>query len=107
MTTWRKEIQDAMDKNKDSFDNFVECCITDDVGSKKEFGRYSNDGILTISLDWLDIEFYDGYGTSEGLPFVLWTEKYVYFPCVYDGSEWVESVPRSPTATKVEHFGGQ
>jgi hypothetical protein len=64
MTTWRKEIQ----------------CILDSI----------NEPIIacTLSEDELDVEFDEGYGGSEGEPFTAWTENYVIFPVVYDGSEW-------------------
>lgn len=59
-------------------------------------------------LEWeLDIEFDDGYGGSEGKPFTIWTHDRVYFPAVYDGAEWVGSVPRHPCDEATGHVGGQ
>ena len=49
----------------------------------------------------------DGFGGSERAPFTLWTAKRVYFPAVYDGAEWVESVPRHPCKEKTKHVGGE
>lgn len=43
-----------------------------------------------------DREFYDGYGGSEGDPFTVWTEDYVFFPTVYDRAEWISYVRRNP-----------
>lgn len=51
--------------------------------------------------------FYDGYGGSEGPAFTAWSLNRVYFPVVYDGSEWVESVARNPTLEAKEHCGGE
>jgi len=45
-------------------------------------------------------EFNDGYGGSKGAYFTAWGEKFVYFPVVYDGAEWVGSAPRNPCAIK-------
>ncbi len=59
----------------------------------------------TLSDDELLIEFKDGYGLSEGNPFTAWGEKYVYFPVVYDGSEWVGKAPRNPCDEATEHMG--
>lgn len=44
---------------------------------------------------------------SEGIPFTIWTKGHVYFPAVYDGSEWVASVPRNPNNEPTQHIGGQ
>ena len=60
--------------------------------------------------DPLDVEFDDGVGLSEGRPFFAWSANRVYFPVVYDGSEWVGSVPRNPDPDSLEeptHFGGE
>jgi len=84
MTTWREEIIEAMGKEE----------TLDDV-------EY-----ITLSEKELDREFDDNYGLKEGEPFLLWTKNRVYFPVCYDGSEWVESVPRNPCEEKREHIGG-
>ena len=55
----------------------------------------------------LDVEFDDDYGISEGPAVLVWTEDRVYFPVVYDGSEWLGSAPRNPTTEGQEHVGGQ
>lgn len=61
----------------------------------------------TLSEEGLNKEFDDGYGGSQGDPFTAWGEKYVYFPVVYDGAEWVGSAPRNPCEEKCSHVGGQ
>jgi hypothetical protein len=38
-------------------------------------------------------EFNDGRG---GEPFIGFSDRYVYVCVTYDGSEWIEAVPRSP-----------
>jgi hypothetical protein len=86
MTTWRKEIVDAMEEVYDSWDNVVGCTLSDGE---------------------LDVEFNADFGTVEGQAFMLWTKSRVYFPVVYDGSEWVSSVPRNPCEEKKQHVGGQ
>lgn len=85
-TTWRELISDEMLKTGESFDDIVSCTLTD-----KE----------------LDVEFDNGYGGSEGRPFTLWTANFVYFPLVYDGAEWVGSVPRNPNGVATEHLGSE
>jgi len=86
MTTWRKMIENEMSAHNDSFDNIV-----------SQIGETEN---------WLDINFKNGYGGTEGPPFTLWTYERVYFPVQYDGSEWVSSVPRNPNGEITYHVGG-
>ena len=54
-----------------------------------------------------DREFDSGYGGSEGCYFTAWGHKYVYFPAVYDGSEWMSFVPRNPCLHATEHIGDE
>lgn len=88
-TTWRKEIAEALEKNGDAW-SFTTICTLDDDG--------------------LDRKFDSGFGGSNGEPFTLWTERFVYFPVVYDGAEWCGSVPRNPgypDGKPTDHVGGQ
>lgn len=85
-TTWRKLITEAMRVNKDE--------------TPLEFAT------LAIAPGELDREFYEGYGGTNGEPFLMHTEHWVYFPCCYDGAEWCDSVPRHPTGKPVGHIGG-
>lgn len=66
--------------------------------------------VCTLSNQELDVEFDDGYGDIEGLPFAAWTTNYVYFPLCYDGSEWVGYAHRNPTESATQypiaHQGG-
>ena len=59
------------------------------------------------SEDVLDIPFDAGYGSAEGKPVLVWTEDRVYYPVVYDGAEWLASVPRNPVGEGQAHSGGQ
>ncbi len=84
MTTWRKLITEVLADNE-KFDD------------------------LTISIDdgELDREFDNGYGGSNGAPFTAWSKDRVFFPLVYDGAEWVGSVPRNPCGLRMFHQGGE
>lgn len=82
-TTWRKLIDKARELARDN--SAVEGC--------------------TLTQAELDVEFDDGYGGAEGEPFTMWTLFRVYFPVVYDGSEWVGSVPRNPCDEATVHQG--
>ena len=85
-TCWRNEIIKKMAENGESLDDMISS---------------------TLTADEMSNVFDDGFGGSEGHPFTVWTNEYVYFPAVYDGAEWCESVPRHPCNTKTRHVGGE
>ena len=60
----------------------------------------------TLSDAESDLMFHVGYGGENGKPFTAWSERRVYFPCCYDGSEWVGSAPRNPCDEPTAHQGG-
>lgn len=64
---------------------------------------------LAIAIDdgELDRIFDNGLGLIEGSPFTAWSRQWVYFPVVYDGSEWVGCVPRNPCAIQTKHQGDE
>ena len=84
-TTWRKQLIEKCEEDGEDFAKLV--CTLDDAG--------------------LDKEFNDGFGGSEGAPFTAWGEKWVYFPIVYDGAEWVGHAPRNPCDIAMHHQGGE
>lgn len=84
ITTWRKEIEIAL-KGGDTVEGLT-CTLTDEE---------------------LDTSFDAGFGWSQGKPFTAWGDKYVYFPVVYDGAEWVGSAPRHPNNEATDHLGSQ
>lgn len=86
--TWRELIKDEMESRGDTWGASTICTLDD---------------------DGLDKKFDSGFGGSEGEPFTLWTDNYVYFPVVYDGAESCGSVPRNPGyphGTPNKHVGG-
>ncbi len=86
MVTWRQLISSEMKVRNESWDDVVSCTLCEAA---------------------LDVDFYEGFGGSCGQPFSLWTARRVYFPVVYDGAEWVESVSRDPDGVPTPHMGGQ
>ena len=60
----------------------------------------------TLSEEELDKKFDCDFGWAKGKPFTAWSEKYVYFPIVYDGAEWVGRAPRNPCDEATSHMGG-
>jgi hypothetical protein len=84
-TTWRTELQNALETNSEIWNDIISIEIED---------------------GGLDKEFDDSYGTEHGCPFTVWTSHYVYFPICYDGSEWVGCAPRFPNGQSLSHQGG-
>ena len=77
---------------------------------KEQFAETGDDFskiVTTLSDEELHRKFDTGFGGSEGTPFTAWGEKYVYFPVVYDGSEWVGHAPRNPCDEATQHQGGE
>lgn len=77
------------------------------VALKKAGEDWSDIVANTMSDADMEKEFDDGFGGAEGCAFTIWTTKFVYFPCVYDGAEWVERVSRNHDGIPTEHIGGQ
>ena len=122
MATWKKLIEAEMKERGDIWTPFPDVVIPTyhEIDSPYLREKWFDESVLDRSFEpplktnWYDIEFDDGYGMREGIPFVLWTEKWVYFPVCYDGGEWVGSVPRDYISTRTEtkemgfipqHFG--
>ena len=99
MINWIELIEQEMQERHDSWDEAVELHLEGEIVSRS----------LIKSHPHMTKEFHDGFGSSEGVVFTLFTERHVYFPAVYDGSEWVASVPRNPPEqpTPTCHVGGQ
>lgn len=83
-TTWRALLKEAFAETGDDFSKMVS----------------------TMTEEHLDARFDCGFGCAEGCAFTAWGDKYVYFPVVYDGAEWVGRAPRNPCDEATEHQGG-
>ena len=68
-----------------------------------DFGEVTS----TLTNEEMNRQFDGGYGGSEGTPFTAWSRDWVFFPVVYDGSEWVGYAPRNPCDIKTKHQGGE
>jgi len=83
-TTWRAELQTALEAAQDS-------------------GPVERMSPCEAAFD---VMFDPGWGGAEGPPVLAWTPTRVYFPVQYDGSEWLGSAPRNPTTEGQTHEGG-
>jgi len=85
MTHWRELIEYEMVRHKEAWRDVLSSTFV--IGKEM-------------------VQFDNGWGTTCGDPFTVWTEKRVYFPVQYDGSEWCSSVSRNPDNIACEHVGG-
>jgi len=85
MDTWKDMLREAFADRKEDFEKMI----------------------TTLTPEELETDFDSGYGWSEGKAFTAWGEKYVYFPIIYDGAEWVGSAPRNPCDEATDHQGGE
>jgi hypothetical protein len=83
--SWYELIGDALRSNGETWDDIVSITLT-----TKELAR----------------EFKIDYEGPRGKPFAAWTQKFVYFPLVYDGGEWCGSAPRHPSGVALSHQDG-
>lgn len=60
----------------------------------------------SISSVVLDRTFDDGYGGTETPDICAWSKSWVIFSTNYDGSEYLEWVPRNPTDHRPVRPGG-
>jgi hypothetical protein len=97
LMNWRTELEQMLLDNEDELEVLV----------VKSENRPMRPIAVPIDYGVFDREFDGGYGGSEGCSFTAWGGKYVYFPAVYDGSEWIECVPRNPCLIATTHIGGQ
>jgi hypothetical protein len=83
ITTWRKELEEALTRRGESFD---------DVEAN------------TMTEEEMDREFESNYTKPEiAVPFTVWTENNVYFPFTCDGfAVWVSVVSRNPNGKPTE-----
>jgi len=88
--------------NPDDFTCWASLLI-EEVADQKDPGPII---FCTLSDEEMKEVFDSGYGGTQGKPFTAWTENRVYFPVMYDGSEWVGSAPRNPCEERTHHQGG-
>ncbi len=94
---WRTSLERALLDMEDELELLV----------VQERGRPMRPQAVPIDHPIFDREFDGGYGGSEGCYFTAWGQLYVYFPTVYDGSEWISFVPRNPCLQATSHIGGE
>ena len=97
MANFKEDILDAVgDEIRDAI-----IIVNDDYHVEKKNRKYPKELIrkiivLTDVIDYFDYEYDDDYGEQECHNIYIWTHKKVFFIRDYDGSTYIESVPKSP-----------
>jgi hypothetical protein len=109
MTSWREDI----DSKRRCLGDTSPLTITIDDGRGRWYEDHEKPSTIgPVSYEdesvqkLLDRKFDDSFGGEEGYNFTAWSANYVYFPCCYDGSEWVGAIPRNPCSVAGRHRGG-
>lgn len=93
METWREHIEKERARAGDN--SSWEYWVTGD-----EFLGDDDPGktplVLACRIFPSDVWMDEPWAGCGGRDFTLWTESRTYFPCEYDSSWWVGSVPRYP-----------
>ena len=97
--TSKEKLLHALKENGESSKDleaiFYQPIVNEELGSWS--GAYYGPPIRISNPDDLPKrEFNDDYGALEGNPVIAYTKKYVYICVQYDGSEWMEAIPRHP-----------
>lgn len=111
-TSWAAELKKLEKKLQQSIFNVV-CESGESSWALREKGiedraetRETHNSLEEAEKGMLGDEFPIGYGGTLGCFFTAWSDDYVFFPACYDGSEWVDYVPRNPVPNATEHIGG-
>ena len=91
--TLREFIRGGLDRYGESPEDVVQIVI----GSPDELGRGPVETQFSELSSLDEYEGDTGFGGEELPDFYVWTAERVYFKGVYDGSEYINSVPRSAT----------
>ena len=93
----RDVISDELIRNRENWTHVELLQLTGNRWDKRFRGRLITDRAEREEL--LNRKFDNGFGSSDGGHFVMWTKKHIYFPVGYDGSYSVHSIPRDPDST--------
>jgi len=90
-TTTKEQLLEAMKREAETPEDLVAVFwqLYSTFGDRGE--------VIQCDFDELpERKFDSGYGGMEGEPIIAFTKDRVYFKVVYDGMEWIDSVPRNP-----------
>jgi hypothetical protein len=95
MTTLKEQVRSAAERVGENPETVL--CLYRPHLEGESFSSRFGDPVQCRFADLPEREFYDGFGSTAGEPFIGFSESYVYVRGCYDGSEWIEAVPRTMT----------
>src|SRR5205814_17400 len=101
MTTIKEQVAKATARVGDD-PRSLQCFYVPMTADERAYDReVASRPVVACTFDELpEAEFYAGFGGVSGAPVLCFSERYVYVKVVYDGSEWIEAVPRHPEYVK-------
>ena len=108
MATAKSQLLDALTDNEESPEDieaiFYQPAINCETGEIEDYPGWNGDLLpdpVSCTIDQLpEREFDNSFGAPEGEPVIAFTRKYIYICIQYDGSEWMEAIPRHPQYVK-------
>ena len=97
--TWKERLEDVMATQQDTWEDIEHSSPS----IYKKVPQPGSEPPKCIDSDFYIEEDNDGYDQ----PFLIYTKRWIYFAVLYDGTNWVGSVPRHPIRRfQPEMFGG-
>lgn len=107
MTTTRELLEHVLTRTEERPED-IECFVVE-LREGEAAWQVEREAVRCSVEELPDRIFDDGYGGTEGDPFIGFGPNYVYVRGCYDGAEWIEAVPRNPetvTAHNIPEIGG-
>ena len=114
MNTWKKELEILLKDKGLTLKDITHYVVREPLDQDDEDLEYDIDDnkhwktvIYNAIPRALIVEFCCRKYASEGASFYVYTDDYIIICAVYDGSEWLEAIPRNPTLhCNPDHIGG-
>ena len=95
-------IKATLNKLGESFDDIIAIWVSN--GWQRGSKKISKEEAIEL---FTDEPAGSGYGGTQCTPFHIYTKKTILFLGCYDGSEWIESIPRhTRKRDEIDHVGG-
>jgi hypothetical protein len=79
---------------------------SEDYTGKKIHGYENKLLSLEEASYYLDYDFHDGFGAEDCHAITAWSATKIAFVVCYDGSTWLQTLPRNPTQFFPPYVGG-
>mgnify|MGYP001611688840 FL=1 len=99
MATTKQQVQKVCEEMGDVLANLL-CFYQPEDGGHYGWTSPAPAIIQCSGTELPERTFDAGYGGTNGEPVICFSDRYVYIKVQYDGSEWIEAIPRHPEFVK-------